>query len=215
MIEILLFLVVFYGLFSIGFTYNNILNQKLYIGINETLIGFILFAISGTIFSFLTSNILDNSESWKISFGLLIIFSIIFIIKNSSYILFFKRFLTTNNLIFSMIFIFVAVLRMSNSDILHTEKIMEFMMFSSTMSSSSIISEDLWFYNNSISYYSFGYFIYSSIPSIINLDSAYAYNLVLPSVISLTYLSLINLLEFVSHIKKSIIFLILFIKIYF
>jgi len=211
MIEIFLFLVVFYGLFSIGFTYNNILNKKLYIGINEILIGFILFAISGTIFSFLTSNILDNSESWKISFGLLIIFSIIFIIKNSSYILFFKRFLTTNNLIFSMIFIFVAVLRMSNSDILHTEKIMEFMMFSSTMSSSSIISEDLWFYNNSISYYSFGYFIYSSIPSIFNLDSAYAYNLVLPSVISLTYLSLINLLEFVSHIKKSIIFLILFI----
>ena len=78
---------------------------------------------------------------------------------------------------------------MSNSDILHTEKIMEFMMLSSTMSSSSIISEDLWFYNNSISYYSFGYFIYSSIPSIFNLDSAYAYNLVLPSVISLTYLS--------------------------
>ena len=85
---------------------------------------------------------------------------------------------------------------MSNSDILHTEKIMEFMMLSSTMSSSSIISEDLWFYNNSISYYSFGYFIYSSIPSIFNLDSAYAYNLVLPSVISLTYLSLINLLKF-------------------
>ena len=211
MIEIFLFLVVFYGLFSIGFTYNNILNKKLYIGINEILIGFILLAISGTIFSFLTSNILDNSESWKISFGLLLIFSIIFIIKNSSYILFFKRFLTTNNLIFSLIFIFIAVLRMSNSDILHTEKIMEFMMLSSTMSSSSIISEDLWFYNNSISYYSFGYFIYSSIPSIFNLDSAYAYNLVLPSVISLTYLSLINLLEFVSHIKKSIIFLILFI----
>ncbi|MQG43501.1 MAG: hypothetical protein FI678_03555, partial [SAR202 cluster bacterium] len=164
MIEILLFLVVFYGLFSIGFTYNNIFDKKLYIGINEILIGFILFAISGTIFSFLTSNLLDNSESWKISFGLLIIFSIIFIIKNSSYILFFKRFLTTNNLIFSVIFIFIAVLRMSNSDILHTEKIMEFMMLSSTMSSSSIISEDLWFYNNSISYYSFGYFIYSSIP---------------------------------------------------
>ena len=202
MIEIFLFLVVFYGLFSIGFTYNNILNKKLYIGINEILIGFILLAISGTIFSFLTSNILDNSESRKISFCLLIIFSIIFIIKNSSYILFFKRFLTTNNLIFSLIFIFIAVLRMSNSDILHTEKIMEFMMLSSTMSSSSIISEDLWFYNNSISYYSFGYFIYSSIPSIFNLDSAYAYNLVLPSVISLSYLSLINLLEFVSHIKK-------------
>ena len=77
MIEILLFLVVFYGLFSIGFTYNNIFDKKLYIGINEILIGFILFAISGTIFSFLTSNLLDNSESWKISFGLLIIFSII------------------------------------------------------------------------------------------------------------------------------------------
>ena len=64
MIEILLFLVVFYGLFSIGFTYNNIFDKKLYIGINEILIGFILFAISGTIFSFLTSNLLDNSESW-------------------------------------------------------------------------------------------------------------------------------------------------------
>ena len=100
---------------------------------------------------------------------------------------------------------------MSNSDILHTEKIMEFMILSSTMSSSSIIAEDLWFYNNSISYYSFGYFIYSSIPSVINLDSAYAYNLVLPSVISLTYLSLINLLKFVSHVKKSFIILLLFI----
>ena len=211
MIEIFLFLIVFYCLFFIGFTYNNIFNKKLNIEINEILMGFILFGLSGSIFSFFTSTLFDNSESWKISLALLMIFSIIFIIKNSFYRLFFKRFLSTNTLIFSVIFIFIAVLRMSNSDILHTEKIMEFMILSSTMSSSSIIAEDLWFYNNSISYYSFGYFIYSSIPSVINLDSAYAYNLVLPSVISLTYLSLINLLKFVSHVKKSFIILLLFI----
>ncbi len=211
MIEIFLFLIVFYCLFFIGFTYKNIFNKKLNIEINEILMGFILFGLSGSIFSFFTSTLFDNSESWKISLALLMIFSIIFIIKNSFYKLFFKRLLSTNTLIFSVIFIFIAVLRMSNSDILHTEKIMEFMILSSTMSSSSIIAEDLWFYNNSISYYSFGYFIYSSIPSVINLDSAYAYNLVLPSVISLTYLSLINLLKFVSHVKKSFIILLLFI----
>jgi len=215
MIEIFLFLIVFYCLFFIGFTYKNIFNKKLNIEINEILMGFILFVLSGSIFSFFTSTLFDNSESWKLSLALLMIFSIIFIIKNSFYRLFFKRFLSTNTLIFSVIFIFIAVLRMSNSDILHTEKIMEFMILSSTMSSSSIIAEDLWFYNNSISYYSFGYFIYSSIPSVINLDSAYAYNLILPSVISLTYLSLINLLKFISHVKKSFIILLLFIYIIF
>ncbi len=219
MIEILIYLCLLILLSLVGFAYKNIFNQKLLINIPDIIIGFVLFISLGSLLSIFTFQQISNSTIWKISYFSIMFFSILFILFKKTYKDFLFSLFDLKNLFFAIIFILVTVLRMSNSDILNTEKIMEFMILSSTMSSSSIISEDLWFHNDSISYYSYGYFVFSSIPSILNLNASVAYNFILPTVISLTFLSsyrlIYNFFDSYKNIFLSLIIPIVFIYIYF
>jgi YYY domain-containing protein len=203
MIEVFLFLCLLVLLNTVGFTYKNIYNKKFDIKIPEILIGFILFILLGSLISIISFQELSNATTWKISYFSLLFFSVFFILRKKLFREIFYSFLNSKNLFFSIIFILIALLRMANSDILNTEKIMEFMILSSSMSSSSIISEDLWFHNENISYYSYGYFVFSSIPLVLNMESSVAYNFILPTVISMTYLSSYRLIAYFFYSSRK------------
>jgi len=218
MIETIFFLLILLSLNVVGFAYNHTLDKRLSINLPYVLIGFIFLIISGTLFSLLSFDQISNSNVWKISYIFIIFFSIFIVSKNFLHKELIKSFFDIKYLIFIIIFGLILLLRMSNSDILNTEKIMEFMILSSSMSSMSIIPEDLWFHNNPVSYYSYGYFVYSAIPSILDMESSMAYNFILPSVLSITFLSTYGLITRIFEIPKNKIYLFLpfiFIYIYF
>ena len=218
MIDTILFIILLLLLNVVGFAYNQLLNKKFYIDLPNVLIGFIILVIIGSLFSIFSFNNISNSNIWKISYLLVISFSFISISKNKLLKELFKSFFDFKYLFFIIIFGLILLLRMSNSDILNTEKIMEYMILSSSMSSTSIISEDLWFHNKSISYYSFGYFVFSSIPSVLSMNSSIAYNFVLPTVVSMTFLSSYKLIIHIfgnSKIRIYFLLPIVFTYIYF
>lgn len=208
MIDSILFISLLFSLNIVGYTYNNLYNKKFYVNLPGILIGFVVLLVFGSLLSVLSFQQVSNSMVWKISYLFLTLFSLIFIIWKKSIKDFIITFLDIKYLVFLILFIFILLLRMSNSDILNTEKLMEFMILSSSMSSSSIISQDLWFHNNTISYYSYGYFVFSSIPSLINMDPAIAYNYVLPIVISMSYLSMYKFINYFFHSDKKFLYLI-------
>ena len=96
---------------------------------------------------------------------------------------------------------------------------MEFMILSSTMNGEGLIPKDLWFHNEDISYYSYGYFIFSSLPLIINLEPEIAYNFILPIVVSLSYLAvycLLSLFDFeVKSVKRNLFYFLSFLFTFF
>jgi len=218
MIDIVLFISLLLSLNVVGFAYNQSFNKKLYIDLPNILIGFIILVIFGSLFSIFSFQQFSNISVWKISYLFIISYSIFSIIKNKSFNDLLNSFLDIKYLFFITIFGLILLLRMSNSDILNTEKIMEFMILSSSMSSESIISEDLWFHNKSLSYYSYGYFVFSSIPSVLNMESSVAFNFILPTVVSLTFLSSSKIIFHIFGNSKTQIYILLpfvFLYIYF
>ena len=187
------FLVIFVLLSFVipGATYNHYFNNSFSDKFN-LLFGFILFLSVGTIFSIININMISNQIIWVLSYLLLIIFSITYLSKKKIIKETLLGLLSINYLIFIIFFVLTIFIRFFNPDIIHTEKIMEFMILSSTMNGEGLIPKDLWFHNEDISYYSYGYFVFSSLPLIINIEPEIAYNFILPIVVSLS-LSLIHI----------------------
>ena len=169
--------------------------RKLPTNINNLLVGFLILITFGTITKILTFSFISNQKVWLFSYLLILAISIIYLLRKKSLNIVIKSFISLNYLNFIFFFLIVIFIRYLNPDIIHTEKIMEYMILSSSMNGDTFIPKDLWFHNQNISYYSYGYFVFSSVPQIINLDSEIAYNFILPIVISLSYLSVVSLLS--------------------
>jgi len=87
------------------------------------------------------------------------------------------------------------------------------MILTSVMDMKSIIPDDLWFHNENIKYYYFGYFVFSSVPKMLLLDSSVAYNFILPTVISYSAVVLIHFTQLLFEqlkIKKNFILFFIF-----
>jgi len=107
----------------------------------------------------------------------------------------------------------VLAIRYFNPDIIDTEKIMELMILTSVMDMKSIIPNDLWYHNEGIKYYYFGYFVFSSVPKMLSFNSNVAYNFILPAVISYSSLVLIHFTQLLFkqlNVKKNFILFFLF-----
>ena len=197
------------SLYFPGYVFNDIFFEKKYVNLNKIILGFLLLILFGTFISIFSYNFIDNQNTWIVSYFLITIISFIYLLKNknikdSIYSLF-----SIETLIFAFIFLLILTIRFLNPDILNTEKIMEFMILTSVIEGDSFISKDLWFHNSNISYYSYGYFIFSSIPNILYIKSEYAFNLILPIVISMSYLSINNLLFVIDPKLKRTKFLLI------
>ena len=199
------FLVIFVLLSFVipGVTYNHYFNNSFSDKFN-LLFGFILFLSVGTIFSIININMISNQIIWFLSYLSLIIFSITYLSKKKIIKETLLGLLSINYLIFIIFFVLTIFIRFFNPDIIHTEKIMEFMILSSTMNGEGLIPKDLWFHNEDISYYSYGYFVFSSLLLIINIEPEIAYNFILPIVVSLSYLAVCCLLSLFDFEAKSV-----------
>ena len=98
-----------------------------------------------------------------------------------------KIFITTE-LVFLLTFVFWAVVRAANPDIIHTEKFMEMAFINGILKSPSIPPQDPWLSGYSISYYYFGYMISSLLIRVSGVVSSVGYNLVSASWFGLTAL---------------------------
>ena len=134
MIDSILVISLLFSLNIVGYTYNNLYNKKFYVNLPGILIGFVVLLVFGSLLSVLSFQQVSNSMVWKISYLFLTLFSIIFIIWKKSIKDLIITFLDIKYLVFLILFMFILLLRMSNSDILNTEKLMEFMILSSSMS---------------------------------------------------------------------------------
>lgn len=217
-LEVFLVIFILLSLVIPGATYNHYFNNSFSDKFN-LLFGFILFLSFGTILSIINIKIISNQVIWFLSYLSLIIFSITYLSKKKIIMETLLSLLSINYLIFIMFFVLTTLIRFINPDIIHTEKIMEFMILSSTMNGEGLIPKDLWFHNEDISYYSYGYFIFSSLPLIINLEPEIAYNFILPIVVSLSYLAvccLLSLFDFeVKSVKRNLFYFLSFLFTFF
>ncbi|MBI63313.1 MAG: hypothetical protein CL775_04845 [Chloroflexi bacterium] len=206
-------LILFILLFIPGFVSNKYLSQNKLLQVPDLFLGFILFILIGTIFSVLFINFIPLQYLWISSYLLLLILSTIhFFISKDTFVDIFSISMFRNILIFCIVFLLTLVIRFLNPDILHTEKIMELMILTSVMDMRSIIPDDLWFHNENIKYYYFGYFVFSSVPKILLLESNVAYNFILPTVISYSAIVLIHFTKLLfDHLKIKKNFILFFI----
>jgi len=187
-------LVLLLSLYFPGFVFNRHFKEKKYFNLNKIIFGFLFLILVGTLISIISFDLVSNQKTWIISYVFIIFSTFIYLYKNklikeSIYSIF-----SIEILLFILIFLLLIFIRLLNPDIINTEKIMEFMILTSVLEGSNFVPKDLWFHNNNISYYSYGYFIFSSIPNILYIKSEIAFNLILPIVISLSFLSVNNLL---------------------
>ena len=170
-------LIIFTLLFIPGFVTNKYLSQKKLFQVPDLFLGFILFIFIGTIFSIFFIKFIPLQYLWISSYLLLLILSTThFIISKDTFLDIFSISMIRNILIFIF-----SLTWFSYQD---TEKIMELMILTSVMDMKSIIPNDLWYHNEGIKYYYFGYFVFSSVPKMLSFESNIAYNFILPTVIS-------------------------------
>ena len=207
-------LILFTLLFIPGFVINKYLSQKKLFQLPDLFLGFILFIFIGTIFSIFFIKFIPLQYLWISSYLLLLIFSsTYFFISNDTFFDIFSISMIRNILIFCIVFLLTLMIRYFNPDIIDTEKIMELMILTSVMDMKSIIPHDLWYHNEGIKYYYFGYFVFSSIPKMLSFDSNIAYNFILPTVISYSSLVLIHFTQLLFEqlkIKKNFILFFIF-----
>ena len=177
-----------------GFVFYNHFKEKNYFNLNKIIFGFLCLTIIGTFFSIISFDLLSNQKTWIISYLFIIFGTFTYlckkrVLKESIYSIF-----NMEILLFVIIFLLIVLIRFLNPDIINTEKIMEFMILTSVIEGINFVPNDLWFHNDNISYYSYGYFVFSSIPNILYFKSEIAFNIILPIVISLSFLSVNNLL---------------------
>jgi len=207
-------LILFILLFIPGFVSNKYLSQKKLFQVPDLFLGFILFILIGTIFSIFFIKFIPLQYLWISSYLLLLILSTIhFFISKDTFFDILSISMIRNILIFCIVFLLTLTIRFFNPDIINTEKIMELMILTSVMDMKSIIPDDLWFHNENIKYYYFGYFVFSSVPKMLSLDSSVAYNFILPTVISYSAVVLIHFTQLLFEqlqIKKNFILFFIF-----
>ena len=207
-------LILFILLFIPGFVSNKYLSQKKLFQVPDLFLGFILFILIGTIFSIFFIKFIPLQYLWISSYLLLLISSTThFFISKDTFFDILSISMIRNILIFCIVFLLTLTIRFFNPDIINTEKIMELMILTSVMDMKSIIPDDLWFHNENIKYYYFGYFVFSSVPKMLLLDSSVAYNFILPTVISYSAVVLIHFTQLLFEqlkIKKNFILFFIF-----
>lgn len=207
-------LMIFILLFIPGFVFNKYLSQNKLFHIPDLFLGFILYILIGTIFSIFFIKFIPLQYLWISSYLILLMLSAThFFISKDTLSDIFSISMIRNILIFCIVFLLTLTIRFFNPDIINTEKIMELMILTSVMDMKSIIPDDLWFHNENIKYYYFGYFVFSSVPKMLLLDSNVAYNFILPTVISYSALVLVHFTQLLFEqfkIKKNFILFFLF-----
>jgi len=181
-------------LYFSGYAFNDFFRDKKYFKLNKIISGFLILIFLGTLISIFSFNFITNQNTWIISYLSILLITLIYLLKNKVLKVSFYSLFSVEILLFIIIYFLVISIRFINPDILNTEKIMELMILTSVLEGDNFTPKDLWFHNNNISYYSYGYFVFSSIPNILHIKSEYAFNIILPLVISMSYLSIINLL---------------------
>jgi uncharacterized membrane protein len=106
-------------------------------------------------------------------------------------------------------FVFLALVRGFNPEILDLEKFMDWGFIKSYLVSSTLPASDMWWAGESINYYSFGHFWASIMVRIFGMGDGYGFNLMLAFICGLTlslgFSVIVNLL-YLTGFKKSLIF---------
>lgn len=97
-----------------------------------------------------------------------------------------KTFLAEEAL-FLLIFVFWCYVKGFQSEIYGLEKYMDYGFIQSILRSDYLPAEDMWFSGNSINYYYFGHFIAAFIIRLTAIDSSVGYNLMLATIVGLTF----------------------------
>lgn len=91
----------------------------------------------------------------------------------------FKRSIIIEELVFTLFFAFILVMRSFQPDVLGLEKFMDAGFIQAYLKSPTLPAMDIWAAGLSINYYSFGHFLMAIITQFWGLDLAYAYNILL------------------------------------
>ena len=89
--------------------------------------------------------------------------------------------------LFLLIFVFWCYVKSFQPNIHGLEKFMDYGFIQSILRSDYMPAEDMWFAGNSINYYYFGHFIAAFIIKLTAIDSALGYNLMLATIVGLTF----------------------------
>ena len=113
--------------------------RKLPTNINNLLVGFLILITFGTITKILTFSLISNQKVWLFSYLLILAISIIYLLRKKSLNIVIRSFISINYLNFIFFFLIIIFIRYLNPDIIHTEKIMEYMILSSSINGDTFI----------------------------------------------------------------------------
>lgn len=96
-----------------------------------------------------------------------------------------KLLIFTTELLFLLVFAFLAFVRSANPELASTEKPMELMFINSILRSETFPPQDAWLSGYAISYYYFGYVLTAMLARIASIPGSMAHNLMTPLVFAL------------------------------
>lgn len=155
----------------------------------------------GFVFWWLASiGLLRNDLASAITALLLVLAANLFIIKKQGFsaisrdLCCLKKLIIASEVVFLFGFLFWALVRAANPDIIHTEKFMEMAFINAILKSPTFPPHDPWLSGYSISYYYFGYVLSAMLIRVTGVSSSVGYNLISALWFALTALGAYGLL---------------------